>query len=31
MLPAMSDASVIEWVREKYQAIVVDLDERGRP
>ena len=30
MLPAMSDASVIEWIREKYGAIVGDLDERGR-
>ena len=26
----MSDASVIEWIREKYTAIVGDLDERGR-
>ena len=30
MLPRMSDASVIEWIREKYTAIVGDLDERGR-
>lgn len=30
MLLAMSDASVIEWIREKYLAIVGDLDERGR-
>ena len=30
MLLAMSDASVIEWIREKYVAIVGDLDERGR-
>lgn len=26
----MSDAAVIEWIREKYVAIVGDLDERGR-
>ena len=26
----MADASVIEWIREKYTAIVGDLDERGR-
>lgn len=30
MLLPMSDASVIEWIREKYGAIVGDLDERGR-
>lgn len=26
----MPDAQVIEWIREKYHAIVGDLDERGR-
>lgn len=26
----MAEASVIEWIREKYSAIVGDLDERGR-
>lgn len=26
----MPDASVVDWIREKYQAIVADLDERGR-
>jgi hypothetical protein len=26
----MPDAQVIEWIREKYTAIVGDLDERGR-
>ncbi len=28
--PAMPDAQVIEWIREKYTAIVADLDERVR-
>lgn len=26
----MPDASVVHWIREKYQAIIADLDERGR-
>ena len=26
----MPDASVVEWIREKYGAFVADLDERGR-
>ena len=26
----MQDAAVIEWIRDKYHAIVSDLDERGR-
>ena len=26
----MPDASVVHWIREKYQAIVAELDERGR-
>jgi len=26
----MPEASVVEWIREKYVAIVADLDERGR-
>jgi hypothetical protein len=26
----MADASVVEWIREKYSAIAGDLDERGR-
>jgi len=26
----MPDAQVVEWIREKYVAIVADLDERGR-
>jgi transposase len=26
----MSDASVVEWIREKYIALAQDLDERGR-
>lgn len=26
----MPDAQVVEWIREKYEAIVGDLDERGR-
>ena len=26
----MPDAKVIEWIREKYVAVVSDLDERGR-
>ena len=30
MLRPMSEASVIEWIREKYAAIACDLDERGR-
>jgi hypothetical protein len=30
MLPPMSEASIIEWICEKYTAIVGDLDERGR-
>lgn len=30
MLRPMSKASVVEWIREKYAAIVSDLDERGR-
>lgn len=30
MLPRMPEASLIEWIREKYVAIVGDLDERGR-
>src|SRR6185312_188288 len=28
--PAMPDAQVVEWIREKYTAIAADLDERGR-
>ena len=27
---AMPDASIVEWIREKYTALVADLDERGR-
>ena len=30
MYPAMPDAQVVEWIREKYSAIVADLDERAR-
>jgi transposase len=30
MFAAMPDAQVIEWIREKYMAIVCDLDERAR-
>ena len=30
MLRPMSEASVVEWIREKYSAIASDLDERGR-
>jgi transposase len=30
MFPAMPDAQVVEWIREKYTAIVSDLDERAR-
>ena len=30
MFPAMPDAQVVEWIREKYAAIAADLDERGR-
>jgi hypothetical protein len=30
MLSAMPDANVIGWIREKYTALVEDLDERGR-
>jgi transposase len=30
MSPFMPDARVVEWIREKYSAIVVDLDERAR-
>lgn len=30
MFPAMPDAHVVEWIREKYTAIIADLDERGR-
>ena len=30
MFPAMPDAQVIEWIREKFAAIVGDLDERAR-
>jgi transposase len=30
MFLAMPDAQVIEWIREKYTAIVSDLDERAR-
>lgn len=30
MLRPMAEASVVEWIREKYAAIVSDLDERGR-
>ena len=26
----MPDARVVEWIREKYVALVADLDERGR-
>jgi len=26
----MPETSVVEWIREKYVAIVADLDERGR-
>ena len=26
----MPEAQVVEWIREKYVAIVEDLDERGR-
>ena len=27
---AMPDASVVEWIRQKYVAVLGDLDERGR-
>jgi transposase len=30
MFPVMPDTQVIEWIREKYAAIVADLDERAR-
>jgi transposase len=30
MFPAMPDAQVVEWIREKYVAIAAELDERGR-
>jgi hypothetical protein len=30
MLTAMPDATVVEWIRQKYRALVGDLDERGR-
>jgi transposase len=30
MFPAMPDAQVVEWIREKYTAIAADLDERAR-
>src|SRR5436190_24122737 len=30
MLPAMPDAQVVEWIREKYAAVAADLDERAR-
>lgn len=30
MFPAMPDAHVVEWIREKYTAIIADLDERAR-
>jgi transposase len=30
MLSVMPDAHVVEWIREKYHALVEDLDERGR-
>jgi transposase len=30
MFSAMPDAQVIDWIREKYTAIVFDLDERAR-
>lgn len=30
MLRGMPDAQVVEWIREKYTAILADLDERGR-
>ena len=30
MVLAMPDAQVVEWIREKYTAIVSDLDERAR-
>ncbi len=30
MSAAMPDAKVVEWIREKYSAIVADLDERAR-
>lgn len=30
MLPAMPDAQVVEWIREKYTAVAADLDERAR-
>ena len=30
MLVPMPDAQVVAWIREKYLAIAVDLDERGR-
>jgi len=30
MFPAMPDAHVVEWIREKYAAIASDLDERAR-
>jgi hypothetical protein len=29
MLPAMPDAQVVEWIREKYTAVAADLDERA--
>ena len=28
--PGMPDARIIEWIRDKYRAVVSDLDERGR-
>ena len=30
MFPAMPDTQVVEWIREKFAAIVSDLDERAR-
>lgn len=30
MFPAMPDAQIVEWIREKFVAIASDLDERGR-
>ena len=30
MFPVMPDAQVIEWIREKYTALIADLDERAR-
>ena len=30
MFPGMPDTQVVEWIREKFAAIVSDLDERAR-